>query len=386
MRISNIKHEDGFTLIDLAIALVFVGILAAPLIAEYREYLSRTQSSQMKEKFADANEAIRQYYFLHNEYPCPADPTLKESNADYGKGDDCTRAGLIRATVPDVDGDGTADFVLIGALPFKDLNLSSDEALDPWKNQIKYAVSDLLTDETKYNEDYGMLTLRQEIGINPDGQCDPDEPAIEKHKIHYTIFSNGKSGAGAHNLNGVGTACPGPDLTRDQENCDADEVFSIPTCTASDTTDTKFYDDLFMSNSMANSMTKAPTQTWTPIDGTGNSGTTIGFVGLGNNDPQQALDVTGNIRIEGDSENDDKDGKAQATSFCDTEGQDCFQSSVIAGTDPRMKCGFLIGMTGISNNSADCELKIPGMREFKCPEGQFATQITERGDVICASP
>lgn len=79
-----LKSENGFTLIDVAVALLVIGILAAPLVQQYRIWLLTSKQQLTAGRAQNARDAIEQYYFVNNRYPCPADPRLGPSDADFG--------------------------------------------------------------------------------------------------------------------------------------------------------------------------------------------------------------------------------------------------------------------------------------------------------------
>ena len=388
--LKNITNQDGFTLIDVAIALMVIGLLTAPLIAQYNDYQHRAEASNMNGNFNSANDAIRQFYFENNRYPCPADPTLNVTDANYGE-ENCTGAApIIAAPATDVDGIAGIDNIWIGALPFKALRMTPKEALDPWNNKINYAISDLLAVPTLnnpiavFNPGYGMVTIRREESVIAD-ICD-GVPVVVPN-IHYALYSNGRDSIGAYNAEGIqGQACPAAGATLDEENCNNDIIFRAPTCRVSNVAGANHYDDWFYGGNMQPEMTQSPTKMWTPGTNPTDSGTDVGYIGLANNNPQSELDVIGNIRAENDATDPTKSGQAHASDYCDTTGGNCFQPNVIAGNDPTMRCTNSQGMAGIGSNQARCTDVLTSVPAHSCPSGQYISGISPAGVVTCATP
>ena len=153
--IKTLKNECGFTLIDLAIATLVIGLLVAPLVTQYKNHLADKEFETVDTFFTDSKSAIDQYYFTNEKYPCPADPALGPNDANYGVAD-CTNPPLagsgIQAIVDagvDNDGAGGDDIILKGAIPFKDLLMKVEDTLDPYGNKFNYAVSYNLTPEMR---------------------------------------------------------------------------------------------------------------------------------------------------------------------------------------------------------------------------------------------
>ncbi len=397
---NRLKSEDGFTLIDVAIALMVIGLLTAPLIAQYNNYARTAETLTMDTNFGKANEAIRQFYFTNGRYPCPADPTLNETSPLYGEED----PSLCDPTIPDnpniaiapardVDTVAGVDNVWIGTLPFKDLKLTPKEALDPWGNKINYAISSLLAVPTlndpfgAFNSGYGLITITQAMSLT-NGVCDPtvaQPPPVTN--IHYAFYSNGRDGVGAYNANGLqAQACPAGGATLDEENCNNDANFTFPTCATGDVAGANFYDDRFFDKNMDTELAQTPTKMWKPGANQNDTGTDVGYIGVANPDPQSALDVVGNIRAERSTLDPTKTGLAHASEYCDPTGTDCFEAKTIAGDDPNMACTDGQGMSGIGSNKAKCSQSLSTVAAYNCKTGEYISGISAGGTVTCAKP
>lgn len=390
-RKSCIQSQRGFTLVDVAIALLVIGLLVAPLAQTYNNWEKETRRSNTSGNFRSASEAIDNFYFEFERYPCPADPTLGPNDANFGE-EDCTgtNPNIAVAPVIDIDGDLAIDNVMIGALPFKELKLTPQDALDGWNSKITYAVTDLLTDQTTYNPGYGLITINRAVTLTrpaPGADLTCTGPADTTTSVHFAILSHGESGNGAFTHEGTPVqACPAAGATTDEENCNNDAVFTFPTCLENRNAGANFYDDMFLSDNLQETI--APTKIWDTGTNPQDIGSVVGYIGIGNDNPQFPVDVVGNIRATTDpSDPINKSGVTHATDYCDSAGSNCFRAESIAGNDPNMRCYGIRGMSGIGSNAAKClNVVLPSASATSCPAGQYIVSITSAGVITCAAP
>lgn len=71
------KHNQGFTLIELMMVIAIIGLLAAIAIPNYSEYLLRSKRSEGQALLADAAARQERFYAQNNSYVT--------NNADIGK-------------------------------------------------------------------------------------------------------------------------------------------------------------------------------------------------------------------------------------------------------------------------------------------------------------
>ena len=408
-----ISDQRGFTLIDVTIALLIIGILVTPFIQQYRIWLATSNRMVTQDNLNLSNQAIEQYYFANNRYPCPADPRVTPGNANYGAelrlpGGQCDVANLVPFTVTsvrDADGAGGNDPVFIGMVPFQTLGLTPDQALDAWNNKLTYAVSSLLTDENTYDGTFGGISvLSNEVvrpaiatggAANADSICTPVGALTAgavlpqfvynpPQNIHYIVMSHGEDGSGAYyNNNTAPNACP---AGGDDENCNNiagnEAIFLYDECQSD-----PVYDDIFLTNKDLAALALEPFAAWDNGDNQNDVGASVGYIGINNLNPQAQLDVVGNIRAELDPTDPNELGRVHSTEYCEVGGANCMRAEVIAGTDPNMNCSANnTAMRGIANNSARCAQVINGLSATTCPSGppqQYVTGFTAAGGVCC---
>ena len=120
----------GFSLIELAIALVIVMTLLTLGITAFSVQMENTAVSVTKKKQDIIKDALSAYLGKYKRLPCP--DVLDAVPNVVGRGDDN------RTTPEDVTTPCSKDF---GVIPYVDLGLPRDVALDGWENYFTYRVT-----------------------------------------------------------------------------------------------------------------------------------------------------------------------------------------------------------------------------------------------------
>ncbi len=218
--------ESGFSLITISIALAILGIMMVPAIHMYNLNVKAERLSRNKTSVALASSAINKYFLMHGEYPTPATPGNAMGTADFGHsatepgtGWPSCQAGatpdnVVCSTTLNTLSGGA---VLIGVVPFAELNIPFSSVLDANKNLITYAVTDALTDTTTYTEGGGQIIVRNSLN-NPIYAAGA--------RSHYVVTGHGDDSRGAFGLNGARNIACGTDADSDDfQNCDKDGAF-----------------------------------------------------------------------------------------------------------------------------------------------------------------
>lgn len=117
------RFHKGFTLIELAIALVIMALLAGSALVALRVQSQRANFGQTRDAIEDAREALYNYAVVWGYLPCPAV-------------DDTGAAGTCPANTDPNTSTATA-----GMLPWQELGVSGQDA---WGQRLRYAVSNAL--------------------------------------------------------------------------------------------------------------------------------------------------------------------------------------------------------------------------------------------------
>lgn len=236
------RSEGGFTLIEIAIALVVIGLLITPMLMLVNAKFHSQRMLDTRAKFSNMESALTEYVRRNGRYPRPASLTAYEGDADYGIE---FAVGTAPAECPDVEANGLcvtedtgtlapfSDSVIIGAIPFNTLKIPPEDTLDSWGNRIIYAVTDYKTDAATYVRD-GQGTLR--FSALDDFNKDVIPELINEGGGHsYTrydmiLVSTGPTGKGGYTANGqlIGICVEDPaNPENEDENCDFDAFFML---------------------------------------------------------------------------------------------------------------------------------------------------------------
>lgn len=219
------KHSAGFTLIELAIVIMVIGLMMTGILAVMKVQMGGRGLSVTKSNLHTAEMALKSYLAVNHAYPCPAPRDAKKGEEGYGRAiESCVSLPSVsKASSKKAQKDGTVAvpgretaMVRIGVLPFRSLGMADAEAVDGWGNLLQYAVTESLSDPVAYDQDNGAIDV-----VAEDGQSRITPPGT----VQYVIFSTGPDGAGgiAAAGGGTGVACPKKKLQT--ENCNGDAVF-----------------------------------------------------------------------------------------------------------------------------------------------------------------
>jgi prepilin-type N-terminal cleavage/methylation domain-containing protein len=201
----------GFTLVEMAVVLVIVGLLVGGFIGTLSSRIETTRYAETKEDLEDIILAIIGYAYKNGGLPCP-----------------------------DADGDGASEIncsaATNGHVPWDTLGLGSG---DPWNNHYEYWLDANFT---------GPFDLNTNTGAG--GQVktrSPDGTTLIPlaSSVVAVVFSRGKNGLGAVGVDGSPKApIPATGHSDEDENGDGDNIFVSRSPThEDDTTNVGTFDD-----------------------------------------------------------------------------------------------------------------------------------------------
>lgn len=227
--------NGGFTLIEIAIAMMVVGMVLVPTLQIYDIYLKQKVAAETTNSQKIVHSALGKYVARYGSYPLPADPSIPLN--DTGSGQSVTGPVTVACTAvaTDVcvtntnsvdttaDADTTPDNVLIGDIPYATLGIPYQSIMDGYGYKMKYAVTERLTAIATFNNGHGAIEV-----LN-DGR-DATRPSAYGTagfaRGHYVIVSHGPDNKGAFSPGGaVPQPCGLVTAGRDFENCNNDGRF-----------------------------------------------------------------------------------------------------------------------------------------------------------------
>lgn len=231
------NRTAGFTLIEIAIAMMIVGILLVPTLQLYNLYQKDKARIDTENAIKIVQTALEKFVIENERYPAPADPSIAIGALGSGQevatpiatacAADIAAACVTNAGSVDTaaDADVIADNVYIGDVPYAALGIPFIASLDARGFKLKYAVSAALTDETSFGNTFGAIEMLNDER-NTTLPASASNYLAGAPRAHYVIISHGQDSRGAFNQSGTLTqACGTAANGRDFENCDNDAVF-----------------------------------------------------------------------------------------------------------------------------------------------------------------
>lgn len=228
------SNSSGFSLIEVAIALVVIGLLLVTALQMYNIYSKNKILREVRTDLQVVQTALQRYVYRYGRYPLPSPRNAAQGSSDYGREvtwpvtTNCSSAAATAGAVcithngavdTAADGDASPDYVLIGDVPFATLGIKYNNTIDPYGGKLIYAVTANLTQSgASYNNSWGAIEVLNE---NAAGTVFSTSPS----RAHFIIVSTGPDKKGAFGISGKLIEPCGAAAGTDQENCDLDAVF-----------------------------------------------------------------------------------------------------------------------------------------------------------------
>jgi prepilin-type N-terminal cleavage/methylation domain-containing protein len=194
----------GFSLVELTIVLVIVGLLTSGLLLGISAQRNAADNSDARRQLENIRETLIGYAMANGRLPCPATAGLPSGDANAG----------VAATPPC---DNAAQH---GVLPWATLGLPE---VDPWGNRYTYSASSAFT-AAKPSDALASFTLSSTGNINVKETA--TSGANIASELAAVVVSHGRQSAGAYQTSGAKL----PGASGDEaENADADLTFVFRT-------------------------------------------------------------------------------------------------------------------------------------------------------------
>jgi prepilin-type N-terminal cleavage/methylation domain-containing protein len=194
MSILILPAQRAFTLIEMAIVLLIVGLLLGGLLPTLASRVEQQRLGEVRKQLDEIEQALLGYAITNGRLPCPASSSSKGIE-NFSNG-----ASAVS---------GACSNFYDGYAPAATLGLVSADgyAIDPWGNRIHYAVTSWNNTFTKLNgmSTVGMSKLMQDnpvllqvcsgsIGMSPT-KCAADTLLTAAPGVPLVIYSTGKNGS-----------------------------------------------------------------------------------------------------------------------------------------------------------------------------------------------
>lgn len=230
------RSEGGFSLIEVAIALIVISLMMLPIIQTYNIYLITKKDTITKGVTDIVKSAMLKHYQKYGVYPTPANPSIAQGQPGFGAPvpvgagwPTCTSAStVVCKTASTTFGSYT---VLIGDVPFAALGIPYKSSVDGFGRKLKYAVTESLAKTpTDFDDTKGAIEILDKIDrtdpLNPNGKSIYVVGAVTVPRAQFVVLSMGEDGMGAFSLAGVrAVPCTSSTTASQFENCDNDGIF-----------------------------------------------------------------------------------------------------------------------------------------------------------------
>ena len=183
----------AFTMLELAIVLVIIGVVMTMGMVSYEQILETTRRSATENKMDTIEKALSSFRSRNNRLPCPADQTIGNNTAGYGAeyvvGDAC----------------GTVANSTRGAVPVKALGLPDEYMIDGWGRRFTYQ-ADMSYDTPVFSE----VPLDVPAGASP-LVVNGASSSVRSSNALYVLISHGANGYGAYDVSGTQISTTGAD-------------------------------------------------------------------------------------------------------------------------------------------------------------------------------
>ena len=202
------RYTFGFTLIEIAIVLVIVGLLLGGLLMPLATQVEVQRRIETEKTLKEINEALIGFALVNGRLPCPADPTIPTGTANAGV---ARNTAVPPPPAPACGGAGGE----YGVVPWVTLGVGE---LDSWGRRFTYRVTQSYGDA----DNATLLPSAVICNVPPTNAsfalCSDGDMLINNGpalgnldvalRIPAVIVSHGKNGNGAFLPTGIQMPCP----------------------------------------------------------------------------------------------------------------------------------------------------------------------------------
>jgi prepilin-type N-terminal cleavage/methylation domain-containing protein len=212
----TIRHAAGFTLVELAVVLLILGLLLGGLLAPISVQLEQQSIKDTQRKLDEIKEALIGFSLANGRLPCPADGATPSGSSGSGEESYNSTTGQCNITTD-------------GVVPWATLALPETDA---WGRRFTYRVrqdwADQVNPAASATADCTEVAANASFALCSEGNITVKDGSGASGKnvaknVPAVIVSHGKNGYGAYLPNG--TRLPLSGDSDEQENTDNDATF-----------------------------------------------------------------------------------------------------------------------------------------------------------------
>ena len=141
-----LSQMRGFTLIEISIVLVVIGLLLSGGLLALAPVLENAKRTETENAMTKIEDALTLYAIQYGCMPCPADGDIAAGVANAGLSERNGAAFYTNQCVDDAGGTACRGLGQDSVVPWTTLGLQESDALDGWGNRINYHLTATATD------------------------------------------------------------------------------------------------------------------------------------------------------------------------------------------------------------------------------------------------
>lgn len=384
------SFQAGFSLLEVSVVLVIIGLILGPAAAMYHHYLIKKDWEETEGELYDISTALGNFRAVYGRYPCPSPTSAGPGDALYGF-EDCSApsTGTCSGGLCAHENPITNEIVLIGSLPYKNINVLEQGNYDPNHNRYTYAVTLDQTDNIGFSMDGGGISIVD----NVDPTISLMSPA---GTAHFIVISHGKNGIGATSRSGILTSACSNGSAEEQLNCDNDSEFAAGGYNSNVFDDRSVY---FSEVEPSEWQYSAETGYGDSIHLKSKNSVAIGAPIDGTLSTTAQIDVQSSGADSGELYSSGRLISEHLCEYGKTAAGDCFEPELLAGTlngttglleaatnnegiscyDPAVSGSEKLYMVGIANKEPICRNEV----FVTCSDGKFIKRVDADGSIVC---
>lgn len=207
------KNISGFTLVEIAMVLMIIGLLLGGLIPTLSTQIESQRINETRKQMDEIQQALIGYALINGRLPCPAKASLATGLANAGMealtNNTCACVNSSGSTVADTSALPCTGTTVTGVLPWVTLGLKETDA---WERRYTYRVTRIFADQIAASTFGTGCTPSPAPTASSFALCSPGEPDVYSADSGGTVIANnvpaiflshGKNGAGAYTQQGT---------------------------------------------------------------------------------------------------------------------------------------------------------------------------------------